>query len=556
MGTPEASTLPAATPRGAAIRTHGMGRTFGAAVALADIDVTITAGTVHALVGQNGAGKSTLLGMLAGRIEPTSGELEVFGERVSIGSPRAARQAGIAAIYQELTIIPQLTAMANVFVSRPRSRGGLLDERAMRRRYDELSARLGVHVPPDALARDLSVAQQQLLEIMRALDAEARVIFFDEPTAPLGPSEREALFALMRDLREQGVTMVFVSHALDEVLSISDDVTVFRDGRLRASRPTSTWTKQSLVDEMLGRSAEAALAEVAATTAEAATGPTDAPLVPAAPRRAAAPGPRTSSPASGASPAAEPGLRVRDLFVSGSSEGVSFEVRGGEMVGIGGLVGAGRSSVLRALAGLDRRARGELWIDGRQVPWPRTVRQALRHGIALLPEDRKTQGLVLGMSAMENVTLSDLGAVATASVVSMRRMRRAAGESAAGYGFDVRRLDEPARNLSGGNQQKLLLARWGHRRPRFLLADEPTRGIDVGAKAEILATLQGLAAEGMGVLLVSSELEEVATSCTRVFVMSSGRVVAEHPIDLAARSVEDTVADILYAAFHVEETHV
>ncbi|MDQ1106823.1 sugar ABC transporter ATP-binding protein [Nocardioides zeae] len=547
MGTPEASTLAPATAHAAAIRTHGVGRTFGAAVALAGIDVTITAGTVHALVGQNGAGKSTLLGILAGRIEPTSGEFEVFGERVSLGSPRAARQAGIAAIYQELTIIPQLTAMANVFVSRPRSRGGLLDERAMRRRYDELSARLGVHVPPDAIARDLSVAQQQLLEIMRALDAEARVIFFDEPTAPLGPSEREALFALMRDLRDQGVTMVFVSHALDEVLAISDDVTVFRDGRLRASRPTSTWTKQSLVDEMLGRSAEAALAEVAATTAEA-----SAPLVPTAPRHPAGAAARTSS-----SPATEePGLRVRDLFVSGSREGVSFEVRGGEMVGIGGLVGAGRSSVLRALAGLDRRARGELWIDGRQVPWPRTVRQALRHGIALLPEDRKTQGLVLGMSAMENVTLSDLGAVATASVVSMRRMRRAAGESAAGYGFDVRRLDEPARNLSGGNQQKLLLARWGHRRPRFLLADEPTRGIDVGAKAEILATLQGLAAEGMGVLLVSSELEEVATSCTRVFVMSSGRVVAEHPIDLAARSVEDTVADILYAAFHVEETHV
>ncbi|GAB3069866.1 sugar ABC transporter ATP-binding protein [Nocardioides zeae] len=551
MGAPEASAPTPSPTRAAAIRTHGIGRTFGAAVALADIDVTITAGTVHALVGQNGAGKSTLLGILAGRIEPTSGTFEVFGEHVSIGSPRAARAAGIAAIYQELTIIPQLTAMANVFVARPRSRAGLLDERAMRRRYDELSARLGVHVPPDAIARDLSVAQQQLLEIMRALDAEARVIFFDEPTAPLGPSEREALFALMRDLREQGVTMVFVSHALDEVLSISDDVTVFRDGRLRASRPTSTWTKQSLVDEMLGRSAEIALAEVAATTVEAVTGAADAPLVPAAPRRAADAAPRAV-----ATSTAEPGLRVRDLFVSGSSEGVSFEVRGGEMVGIGGLVGAGRSSVLRALAGLDRRARGELWIDGRQVPWPRSVRQALRHGIALLPEDRKGQGLVLGMSAMENVTLSDLGAVATASVVSMRRMRRAAGESAAGYGFDVRRLDEPARNLSGGNQQKLLLARWGHRRPRFLLADEPTRGIDVGAKAEILATLQGLAADGMGVLLVSSELEEVATSCTRVFVMSGGRVVADQPIDLATRSVEDTVADILYAAFHVEETHV
>lgn len=518
-----------------AISTRGLGKRFGRTQALSSIDLDIEAGTIHALVGENGAGKSTLLGILAGRVQQSDGTFEVFGEPVSLGSPRAARRAGIAAIYQELTIIDPLTAVANVFVSRPRSRGGVLDERTMRRRYEELSSQFGVSVPADAVARDLSVAQQQVLEILRALDAEAKIIFFDEPTAPLGASERESLFAMMRDLRAQGVTMVFVSHALDEVLSIADHVTVFRDGRKTASRPVGEWTKQTLVNEMLGR--------VESITAPLATadGEVDRPVHPRGSARRAV---------------TDEGIRVEGLKVSGSDEGIDFELRSGEIVGLGGLVGSGRSSVLHALAGLDRRASGRMWLDGKEVTWPRTVRHSLALGIALLPEDRKTQGLVLTLSAAENIVVSDYRSVSRRGVLTPRLMGRAAAEVAPAYGFDTARLTEPARNLSGGNQQKLLLARWGHRPPRFLLADEPTRGIDVGAKSEILETLRQRADAGAGVLIVSSELEEVAETAERVLVMSSGRIVDQFDIDPARASIQDIVARILYSAFQVENSHV
>lgn len=513
-----------------AISTRGLGKTFSKTRALSNINLDIPVGTIQALVGENGAGKSTLLGILAGKLQQSEGTFEVFGEAVALGNPRAARHAGIAAIYQELTIIGTLTATANVFVATARSRAGILDERAMRQRYDELAAQLGVTVPPTSLARDLTVAQQQLLEIMRALDADAKIIFFDEPTAPLGATEREALFVLMRQLRARGVTMVFVSHALDEVLSIADDVAVFRNGELVSRRPVAEWTKQALVDEMLGRS----------SLSSATTGG-DASAIPKSVRSG--------------SPTTDKGLRVEGLKVSGSTEGIDFELREGEILGLGGLVGSGRTSVLSALAGLDRRATGRMWIDGKAVSWPHSVRQALKHGIALLPEDRKTQGLVLLLTAAENICLADLGAAARAGVISQRQMRSAAVQPAKDYGFDPARLDEPARNLSGGNQQKLLLARWGHKSPRFLLADEPTRGIDVGAKAEILSTLRSRAAAGTGVIVVSSELEEVAETCERILVISAGRIVNEIEVDHRTDVTDDIVSKILYSAFHVETAH-
>ncbi len=530
MAAPDRAGASAPAP---ALSARGLGKRFGATQALTDIDLDIRPGTIHALVGENGAGKSTLLGILAGRLHQSEGSFTVFGSPVALGSPRAARRVGIAAIYQELTIIGPLTAIANVFVARARSRAGFLDETAMRARYEELSSQLGVSVPPGTLARDLSVAQQQLLEILRALDAEARIILFDEPTAALGATEREALFVLMRDLRSRGVTMVFVSHALDEVLSVADHVTVFRDGRLTASRPVEAWTKQALVEEMLGRSVSDASP--------------DQPVLGATPHTV----PETPVARTGST---ERGLRIEGLRVAGSQTGVDLELSHGEILGLGGLVGSGRSSVLRALAGLDQRSSGRMWVDGKEVSWPRSVRQALGHGIALLPEDRKTQGLVLVLSAAENILLSDLGAVARRGMISPKRMQAAAAEVSRAYGFNPARLAEPAQNLSGGNQQKLLLARWGHRPPRFLLADEPTRGIDVGAKAEILATLRSRAAAGLGILLVSSELEEVAETSDRVLAISSGRIVDEITVG-PTRDPAAIVAQILYAVFHVENTH-
>jgi ABC-type sugar transport system ATPase subunit len=507
-----------------AIAVAGVSKRYGATAALTGIDLDVPAGTIHALVGENGAGKSTLLGILAGRVEPTEGEVRVFGEPATFGSPRAAHAAGIVAIYQELTIVPALSAVANVFLGQTLARHGLLSERVMRERFRALCERLNVSIAPDVPARRLSVADQQLLEIMRALQAQARIILFDEPTAPLAPPEREGLFRVMRDLRADGVTMLFVSHNLDEVLDLADDVTVFRDGRRTQSGPAAEQTKTSLIAAMLGDAGHDAVAASATDGSGTVR------------RRRAA---RSEL------------LRVQDVTVRGALAGARLTVHAGEIVGIGGLVGSGRSTLLRALAGLVRPAEGEMFVAGVPVRWPRTVRESLRHGIALLPEDRKDQGLVLGRSAMENITLAALDKVARGTVISERSMRRAATAAAEPYGFDPRRLDETARNLSGGNQQKLLLARWAHRPPRVLLADEPTRGIDVGAKAEILDTLRGLAAQGLAVVLVSSELEEVAAIADRVVVLSHGRHAGE--LDGAERPI--TVKDILHVGFEVREIH-
>jgi rhamnose transport system ATP-binding protein len=482
-----------------AVEYRAVDKRFQATHALKAVDMTIEPSTIHALVGENGAGKSTCLGVLAGRIAPDSGRVEVFGTELKAFDPRTARAAGVAAIYQELTIVPALSAQANVFLGQSLSKHGLLAERQMRRRYEALCEELGVTpAPANAPARSLSVADHQLLEIMRAIVTRSRIILFDEPTTSLAPPEREALRRLMLKLRDQGVTLVFVSHNLDEVLRIADTVSVFRDGRVVLTADRSDLTKRQLVEAMLGAGVGARLADQLLGDASSA--------------RKARPAPREGL------------LRVEDLTVPGAVEDIGFEVRRGEIFGIGGLVGAGRTTILRALAGLERRASGRLWVEGRKVPWPTSVRKSRRLGIALSPEDRKTQGLALQMSAMDNIAISDLGRVARGPLLSKPRMAAECGEVATKFGFDRARIDETARRLSGGNQQKLLLARWGFNPPKVLLADEPTRGVDIGAKQGILASLEAMAANGSAIVVVSSEIEEIAAICDRVLVISEGRV--------------------------------
>lgn len=508
----------AATREMPAVRCSNVAKNFGGTQALSGIDLQVRLGTVHALVGENGAGKSTLLGVLAGRISPSAGSVEVFGDQEEFGNPRAARARGIAAIYQELTTVPALSAKANVFLGQARSRGGMLSERVMHKRFLELAERLNVSVDPDTEAGKLSVADQQLLEIMRALEANARIILFDEPTAALAPSERAGLFKLIRDLRQEGVTMIFVSHNLDEVLDISDQITVFRNGRLEASRSTSAWTKGELVATMIGEEASSLFAHRRGThqleTKEI--------------------------------------LHAEDVTVPGAIEDVEITVNQGEIVGVAGLVGSGRTTLLRALAGVESKSTGRLRLSGQEVRWPRTSRQARALGIALAPEERKMQGLVLGMSAAENIALGDLGRVARGGFVSTRKTHARAAEVGREFGLDPARLGEVVGNLSGGNQQKTLLARWKYSEPKVLLADEPTRGIDVGAKAEILDTLRRFADSGVGVIIVSSELEEIAAVADRVIVLAEGRRVRElHSGDKGV-----SVEKMLNAAFKVEETHV
>jgi ABC-type sugar transport system ATPase subunit len=514
----------------AALQLRNITRRFGGTLALTGVDLDVEAGTIHALVGENGAGKSTLLGIVAGRIAPSDGTGMVFDQPLPVGDPRAARTAGIVAIYQELTTVPSLSARANVFLGLPESRYGWLATRTMTRRFIELTSLLGVNLDPGARAGSLSVADQQVLEVMRALQAQARIILFDEPTAALGAPERRGLLRLMSDLRTAGVTMLFVSHNLSEVLEIADRISVFRDGRLLDTRPASEWTKAALVRAMLGDKGQALAGAMLAR-----------------PTKGAPPQAR----AAGRSAVPSAALSVRDLSVARTLHQVSLDLNAGEIVGIAGLVGSGRTTLLRALAGVERISSGSMNISGREIQWPRTVYLAIRHGIALIPEDRKAQGLIPGLSASRNITLSDRRSVAFRGWTLPRRMRHQARVAGERVGFDSGRLDEPVRNLSGGNQQKVLIARWAHRPPTVLLADEPTRGIDVGSKAQILETLQTFARAGMAIAIVSSEHEELLSTADRIIVLAHGRVVAE----LDNRTQTLTENDILTAAFDVERTH-
>lgn len=500
-----------------AIGIRGVSKHYGLTTALSDVSFDVRAATIHALVGQNGAGKSTALGALAGRSPPSGGSIEIFGEAAKLSDPRKAHETGIVAIYQELTIVPHLSAVENVFLGQTLSSCGFVSAARMKARFRDLCGRLGVSIAADAKARHLSVADQQILEIMRGVQSNARIVLFDEPTASLAPAERRALFRLMRDLRKAGHTMVFVSHNLDEVFEIADDITVFRNGGMVASKAAAEWSKSALVAAMLGER----MADIYHR------------------RKASV-------------PFGDDILRARSVSVPGAIMDVDISVRRGEIVGVAGLAGAGRTTLLRALAGAEPKATGSLWIDGAKRSWPGEPNEARRLGIALAPEERKTDGLVLGMSSSDNIALPHLSGCSTLGVISDAKLKTATNAAALTFGLDPMRLSEPVRNLSGGNQQKALLARWKYRLPTLLLVDEPTRGIDIGAKAEILDALRMFSDLGAGVVVVSSELEEIVSIADRVIVMAEGRKVEE----LLADRNEISLGRILNAAFEVKDHHV
>jgi ABC-type sugar transport system ATPase subunit len=493
-----------------AIGCHAVSRGYGGTQALSEVDLEIRPGTIHALVGENGAGKSTLLGVLAGRVVPDSGEVRVFGQPLAFGSPRHVRASGIAAIYQELTIVPALSAAANAFLGMEMRHGPALNSRGMHERFRSLSRRLGISIEPGVRADRLKVADQQLIEIMRGLVSDARVLLLDEPTTALPEEERDALFTVLRGLRDEGVTILLVSHNLDEVLALSDTITVLRNGRHVSTAPARQWTKSQLVADMLGRTVENELFV----------------------RRQVA---------------GDVVLEVAGLTVPGALEAVDLTARRGEIIGLAGLMGSGRTTLMRALAGLEPTAQGTLTIDGRSRSWPHSAVAGLRHGLVLLPEDRR-QGLVLGMAAADNVTLGNWRGTSRFGLIHSRRQQRLTREVVSRLGFDASRSKERVRLLSGGNQQKVLVAKSVHRGPLVLLADEPTRGIDVGARAEILAVLGQLAAAGLTIIVASSELEEVLEISDRVVVLHFGRVAAE----LGRDDPDWSVKGVLSRAFSVD----
>lgn len=463
-------------------------KSFGGVGVLQDVSFELCAGEVHALVGENGAGKSTLMKILAGVHQPDCGQIHICGNPITIPTPHAAMQLGIALIHQEPLSFPDLSAAENIYIGSGAPRGvlGQIDWSAMRAGADELFRSLGVGLNPRRKMRGLSVADQQMVELAAALSQKARVLLMDEPTGSLTPGEVERLFAIVRRLRDSGVGIVFISHRLPEVFQIADRITVLRDGQLVGTRMTSQTTPQEIIRMMVGRPLDALY--------EKPQGDLGSPV-----------------------------LQVEGLRKRGQFEDISFEVRAGEIVGMAGLVGAGRTEVARAIFGITSPDGGAVRIDGKSVSI-RSPRDAVRAGLAYVPEDRQQHGLLLSMSVAANTTLARLKAASRFGWMLPARENAVARHWKQRLGIRLRDVRQPARELSGGNQQKVVLSKWLLTEPRVLILDEPTRGIDVGAKAEVHHLMAELARQGKSILMISSDLPEVLAMSDRVLVMREGRI--------------------------------
>jgi ribose transport system ATP-binding protein len=459
---------------------------FPGVLALSDVNFDVEAGEVHALLGENGAGKSTLMKILSGVYQRDAGEIVFKGRSVDFTTPRQAQLAGITTIYQELNQIPYLSVTENIFLGSEIERGALLDWRAMHRQARELLARLHLDIDPRTPIADLGVGQQQMVEVAKALHHKADLIIMDEPTSALSIREIDDLFAIIRQLKAEGVALIYISHHLDEAFEISDRITVLRDGRHIATLPTSSLDMERLITLMVGRDLSEQF-------------------------------PKESAPLG-----AEV-LRVENLTQGKRLKNISFSLRAGEVLGVAGLVGAGRTELVRALFGADPIDSGRILIDGVPVTI-RSPQDAIRHGIALLTEDRKRQGLILGMNVRENTTLSILGGLTRGWFTDRRKESAITQSFIDSMAIKTPNQEQLVSNLSGGTQQKVVLAKWMATQPKILIFDEPTRGIDVGAKVEIYKLMNTLAKQGVAIIMVSSELPEILGMSDRVMVIREGRV--------------------------------
>jgi len=475
-------------PTDVALRMIGISKRFPGVQALSNVDLTVWPGQVHAVVGENGAGKSTLMKILAGEQRPDEGTVELFGEQVEFSTPRDAVHRGIGMVHQELTLVPSLSVSENVLLGSLPRRGGVVRWKEAHRRTTEVLAGLGVSIDPRKSVSDLSVSQSQLVEIARVYAKGPRVLVMDEPTSSLGEHETQRLFQAVRILRGKGVAVIYISHRLREVVEIADHVTVLRDGRCTGSRPTAGLGTNEMIKLMVGRD----LTEVF-------------PKTPAE--------------------IGEPILRVEGLRSDGVFEDISFEVKAGEILGLAGLIGAGRTEVARALFGLDP-SDGHVTVDGVEYS-RRGPSAALAAGLAYVPEDRKADGIIASMCTRENLTLAVLDKVCTRGVVRNGADRKLAGEFVRRLDVSPPQLSTSVNSLSGGNQQKVVIGKWLASEPKVLILDEPTRGVDVGAKADIHQIIGSLAAAGTAIVLISSELQEVLAVSDRVLVMHQGRITAE-----------------------------
>jgi ABC-type sugar transport system ATPase subunit len=496
------------------LQLEAISKAFPGVQALRDVDFDVRPGEIHALVGENGAGKSTLIKIIAGVYQPNSGTIRYRGEPVRIHNPRNAQTLGIAAIYQESGLYGELSVAENVFMGRhPKSKPlGTVDWAAMARDAQALFAELDADVDVGARVSGLSAAYRQRVEIVKALSQDARVLIMDEPTASLTQHDVAALFKTVRLLRDRGVAVIYISHRLEEVFELADRVTVLRDGLRVDTRPVGEVTQGQLISMMVGRTLDTLYPKVAVE-------------------------------------AGAPVLQVAHVSRRGLVNDISFEVRAGEIVGLAGLVGAGRSELAQVLFGIYPAETGEITLNGKRVAI-RDPHQAMSLGLAYIPEDRQRQGLILPMNVRENTTLAILDTLTRFGFVAFREEVRVAAAAVEKFQVRTPSLSQTVMNLSGGNQQKVVISKWLSSQPRVLVLDEPTRGIDVGAKSEIHRLMSQLAQQGIGILMISSELPEILGMSDRILVMRKGSLVAEFSRAAANQEV------IIAAAMGIENHQV
>ncbi|PHP26469.1 sugar ABC transporter ATP-binding protein [Limimaricola cinnabarinus] len=508
-----------------AVVMRGIAKQFGGVRALAGVDFEVEAGEVHALLGGNGAGKSTILKVLNGVHAPDAGTIEICGQRITQPSPEAARQAGVAMIFQEMSLVPSLTVAQNVFLTRETKTGlGLIDDRTAEKKARALFEMLEVDVNPRALVADLGAGQRQLTEIVKAISQEARVLVLDEPSTALSVSDVERLFTFLRKLKDRGVAIIYVSHRMDEIARIADRATILRDGRHVITAPLSELPIDTMIEHIVGKRSRG-LSDVAREQVEI----------------------------------GEPLLELVSVSGRHKPRDVSLTVHRGEVVGLAGLLGSGRSSLARVIAGIEPCTAGEIRVAGTPIEI-RSPRDAIDARIALVPEARATQGIIAAHSVAANLSMAVLDRVSSSGVVSRRAVEEVADHQIERLAIKTASRDHAVGTLSGGNQQKVVIGKWLAADPDILVLDEPTAGIDIGSKSEIIRLVRELARAGKAIVMISSELSELLTACDRILVMSEGRAVssfARHDLDDPDLPADDTMHRLQAAEqklqFHIQE---
>ncbi|WP_251423420.1 sugar ABC transporter ATP-binding protein [Veillonella agrestimuris] len=469
------------------ITMSGIAKAFGSNQVLRDVNITFKKGEVHALMGENGAGKSTLMNILTGIHKADAGTITINGTPRTFPNPREAELNGIAFIHQELNIWPNLTLLENLYLMRPKkNRFGLIDKAAMLKEAEAFCEELGIELPLTAEASTCSVGQQQMTEILRVLMLDAKVVIMDEPSAALTERETATLFSMMRKMKARGVAIVYISHRMEEVFNECDTVTVMRDGHTITTKPIEEITMDEVVRHMVGRSIDEFYPE------------------------------RTTTPG-------DVVLSVQNLQPKGFKHDISFDLRKGEILGVAGLMGAGRTEIMRAIFGVDDHHGGTITIHGKTLK-TKKPEAAIKAGIAFITENRKSEGLILDFSIGSNITLPNLSDVCPSHILKTSKLRTFAETLSTKLGVKTQSIDEPASSLSGGNQQKVVIAKWVGKKPSIIIMDEPTRGIDIGAKRDIYDLMNELTNEGVSIIMVSSELPEVIGMSDRVMVIQEGRV--------------------------------